>query len=81
MSLIHSGSCDGTTQLSESIYICRTEDYSIISTSGATSGSLLKTSSTHDLDSDDEEIGDFITGSLCPECNLFWVGSEVSSSY
>ena len=44
-------------------------------------GSLLKISSTHDMDSDDEEVGDFITGSFCPECNLFWVGNDVSGSY
>ena len=81
MSLIHSGSCDGTTQLSESIYKCTTENYSIISTSGATSGSVLKVCSTHDLENGDEEIGDFVTGSFCPTCNMFWIGNDVSGSY
>ncbi len=81
MSLIHSGSCDGTTELSESIYKCTTENYSVISTSGATSGSVLKVTSAHDISNDDEEIGDFVTGSFCPTCNVFWVGNDVSGSH
>ena len=78
MSLIHSGSCDGTTQLSESIYICADVDYRIISTSGSQSGSLLEITSTHE--GYDDELGDFVTGSFCPNCKLFYIGNEVSGS-
>jgi len=79
MSLIHSGSCDGTTQLSESIYICAETDYRIVSTSGSQSGSLLKITSPHD--GYDDEKGDFVTGSFCPNCKGFWIGNEVNCSY
>ena len=81
MSRVHIGGCDGSTELSESIYKCTTENYSVISTIGATSGSVLKVCSTHDLENGDEEIGDFVTGSFCPTCNVFWVGNDVSGSY
>ena len=81
MSRVHIGGCDGSTELSESIYKCTTENYSVISTNGATSGSVLKVCSTHDLENGDEEIGDFVTGSFCPTCNVFWVGNDVSGSY
>ena len=79
MSLIHSGSCDGTTQLSESIHICAETDYRIISTSGSQSGSLLKVTSTHE--GYDDELDNFITGSFCPNCKGFWIGNEASGSY
>ncbi len=79
MSLVHSGSCDGTTQVSESMYICAETDYRIISTSGPQSGSLLKVTSTHE--GYDDELGDFVTGSFCPNCKRFWIGNEVSGLY
>ena len=79
MSLIHSGSCDGTTQLSESIHICTETDYRIISTSGSQSGSLLKITSTHEGYDDEKDY--FVTGSFCPNCKVFYIGNEVSGSY
>jgi hypothetical protein len=79
MSLIHSGSCDGTTQVSESMYICAETDYRILSISGLQSGSLLKIISTHE--GYDDEKDDFVTGSFCPNCEVFWIANEVSGSY
>jgi hypothetical protein len=79
MNLIHSGSCDGTTQVSESMYICTETDYRIISISGSQSGSLLKVTSTHK--GYDDEKDDFVTGSFCPNCEVFWITNEASGSY
>ena len=63
--------CVGELNMSSSIYVAEETEFKLYINSGTQSGSLIYTSPSHDLDS--EEVGDSETGNFCPKCKGFFV--------
>ena len=57
--------------MSGSIYVTEESEHKLYINSGSQSGSLIYTSPSHGLDS--EEVGGFTTGSFCPKCSSYFV--------
>jgi hypothetical protein len=57
--------------MSGSIYVTEESEHKLYINSGSQSGSLIYTSPSHGLDS--EEVGGFTTGSFCPKCSSYFI--------
>ena len=63
--------CVSEVNMSSSIYVTEDSEFKLYINSGTQSGSLIYTSPSHDLDS--EEVGESETGNFCPNCKGFFV--------
>ena len=63
--------CVGELNMSSSIYVTEESEFKLYINSGTQSGSLIYTSPSHDLDS--EEVGGSENGIFCPKCKGFFV--------
>ena len=63
--------CVSEVDMSGSIYVTEESEHKLYINSGSQSGSLIYTSPSHDLDS--EEVGGSENGSFCPKCKGFFV--------
>ena len=63
--------CVSEVDMSGSIYVTEESEHKLYINSGSQSGSLIYTSPSHGLDS--EEVGGFTTGSFCPKCSSYFI--------
>lgn len=66
--------CISEVNMSSSIYVTEISESKLYINVGSQSGSLIYTSPTHSLtlEENEEEIGNFETGSFCPKCKGFY---------
>ena len=62
--------CVSEVDMSGSIYVTEESEHKLYINSGSQSGSLIYTSPSHGLDS--EEVGQYTTGSFCPKCKSYF---------
>ena len=62
--------CISEVDMSGSIYVTEESEHKLYINSGSQSGSLIYTSPSHGLDS--EEVGQYTTGSFCPKCKSYF---------